>query len=319
MSQPGRRGLGGVDGGVGVMPRDTQLQVDVAGRLPAIVGILGQRAPDDVVHGRWRQRLTRRGRRRLAVQDRGDDARLAVAGKRALARAHLVQQRAQREDVGARIHRARFELLGRHVLERADQHALRRDRRVARCAGLAAENAFHRRAGQAEVQQLGAGARQHDVGRLEIAMDHAVAMRPVERIGDLGAVADDLVRRQRPARQAAGQRLAFEVLHDEEGDAVLLADVVEHADVRVVQGRDRAGLAVEPLTQLRVVREDGREDLDGDRPVEPGVAGACTPGPCRRRQSRQLSRTGPVGPLARATSRRAIIARRFQARGLLER
>ncbi len=36
---------------------------------------------------------------------------------------------------------------------------------------------------------------------------------------------------------------------------------------------DRAGLAVEPLAQLRVVREDGREDLDGDRAVEPGVAG----------------------------------------------
>ena len=104
-------------------------------------------------------------------------------------------------------------------------------------------------------------------------MDDAVAMRAVERVGDLGAVADHLVGRQRAARQPAGQRLAFQVLHDEKGDAVLLADVVEHADVRVVQRPDRPRFAVEPLAQLRVVGEDRREDLDGDRAVEPGVAG----------------------------------------------
>ena len=38
---------------------------------------------------------------------------------------------------------------------------------------------------QPEVQQLRAGLRQHDVGGLEIAMDDALAVRLVERVGDL--------------------------------------------------------------------------------------------------------------------------------------
>ena len=40
---------------------------------------------------------------------------------------------------------------------------------------------------QPEVEQLRAGLRQHDVGRLEIAVDDAVPMRLVERVGDLAA------------------------------------------------------------------------------------------------------------------------------------
>ena len=131
-----------------------------------------------------------------------------------------------------------------------------------------------RRAREAEIEQLRARARQHHVARLQIAVDDAVAVRAIERVGDLGRVADDLVGRQRPARQPRGQRLALEVLHDQEGDAVLLADVVEHADVRVVQRPDDAGFAVEALAELRVGGELRRQDLDRDLAIEAGVDGA---------------------------------------------
>ena len=196
---------------------------------------------------------------------------------------------------------------GAMYCKRADEDALRRDRRVARRPGLAGEHALDRRPCEAEVEKLRAGARQHDVGRLEVAVDDAVAVRAIERVGDLGAVADHLVGGQRPARQPAGQRLALQVLHDEEGDAFLLADVVEHADVRMVHRPDRPRFAVEPLAQLRVVGEDRREDLDGDGAVEPGVAGLVDlPHPAGPDRGDYLG-TGPAGPLARATSRTAIL------------
>ena len=44
------------------------------------------------------------------------------------------------------------------------------------------------------------------------------------------------------ALSPADQPVAFEVLHDEERGASLLADVVERADVRVIELRDRRGL-----------------------------------------------------------------------------
>ena len=73
-----------------------------------------------------------------------------------------------------------------------------------------------------------------------------------QRVGDLDSEAQDLVDGQRPLGEAIGQRLAFEVLQDEVVDAVLLADVVERADVGMVEGGDGAGLALEARAQVRV-------------------------------------------------------------------
>jgi hypothetical protein len=53
-----------------------------------------------------------------------------------------------------------------------------------------------------------------------------------------------------------------------------VADVVERTDVRMIERGNRAGLAVEPLAQLRIGRERLRQDLNRDGPIEPRVAGA---------------------------------------------
>ena len=87
----------------------------------------------------------------------------------------------------------------------------------------------------------------------------------VERLGE----------RQRPPREPLGQRLALEPLHDQEVDAVLVADVVERADVRVIERRDRARLALEARAPIRRrAANSWRQDLDGHSPVQPRVAGA---------------------------------------------
>src|SRR5215217_2204737 len=51
--------------------------------------------------------------------------------------------------------------------------------------------------------------------------------------------------RERPACDACGQRLAFEQFQYEVFGVVLSADVVQVAGVRVIEGRDRLGLALE--------------------------------------------------------------------------
>ena len=76
-----------------------------------------------------------------------------------------------------------------------------------------------------------------------------------------------------PFASRSRQRLARQVLHHEVGGAVMLADVVQRADVRVVQPGDGLGLALEAGTAVGVGAELGRQDLDGDAAIEAGVAG----------------------------------------------
>ena len=52
-----------------------------------------------------------------------------------------------------------------------------------------------------------------------------------------------------------------------------LANVVQRADVRVGEGGDGAGLALEARAALGVVAQFSRENLDRDRAIEARVAG----------------------------------------------
>ena len=108
---------------------------------------------------------------------------------------------------------------------------------------------------------------------LQIPVDDAVSVGRLKGVRDLDAEAEYLRERQRPAFDTCRQRLAFEQFEDEVLGVVLSADVVQAADVRVIERRDRLGLALEAGAELRVTRQLRREHLHGDRAVEARVAG----------------------------------------------
>ena len=99
------------------------------------------------------------------------------------------------------------------------------------------------------------------------------AMRLVERVGNLDGVLQHLFQRQRTFQQPLRQRLAFEIFHHQEINAVLLADVVERADVRMIQAGDGLRFALEPLAQFGTICKMRRQNLDGDNSIEAGIAG----------------------------------------------
>ena len=107
-------------------------------------------------------------------------------------------------------------------------------------------------------------------------MDDPLRMRGGECFRDLDGVRQTLIERERTAGQPCGQRLALDELHDQEfmlhtGAHRGPPHVVKHADPRVCQPGDGAGLALEALTSMDIGGQIGRQDLDRDVAIQSGV------------------------------------------------
>ena len=105
-------------------------------------------------------------------------------------------------------------------------------------------------------------------------MNDAATVGFVEAVGDLRAELQNLVEGEGAFFEALGEGLAFDALHDEIVDAILMADVVEHADVGMIEAGNSFGFAFETLFLHGIGRKMRGKNLDGDSAVEAGVARA---------------------------------------------
>src|SRR5262245_11940603 len=109
-------------------------------------------------------------------------------------------------------------------------------------------------------------------------MDDVGTVSAVEGRQSLGGMPQRLIERQGPPLQSSGQGLALDVLEDEIVDGgrrvrdLIVTDVVQRADVRVIERCDSLGFALEPIPALRIDGDVRREELEGDGSVQPGVA-----------------------------------------------
>ena len=193
----------------------------------------------------------RRGDRSVFVLT--DELRHRRRGKRAAAREELIDDEAQRKDVAPGGDLASEELLGRHVRRRARTDILDPPNR-----------------GQAEVHHAhSAGAVEHDVGRLQIAMDDAALMGGGESRAQLARDVGGFVFREsaNPAERAR-EVFPVDVLHREIQEAVGLADVVDAAHVGVGDLPRGAHLVVKLSEAHRIVAERFRQELQRDRLAE---------------------------------------------------
>ena len=191
-----------------------------AARLVARRRVLLQQPPDQGLElGRQVGSELGRGPGR-AVQHGVEDRGGGRAREGALPGRHLVEHRAEREQVGALVERLAEGLLGRH------RRPASRRRRVSvgtegvvstvEAAGAASGREPSRSScGEAEVEHLGVApvGGHEDVGRLQVAVDHALRVRGLERLGDRRSpsVEQPLARRAAPPRalaQRAGPRAA---------------------------------------------------------------------------------------------------------------
>ena len=188
------------------------------------------------------------------------------ARKRRLTGQRLEEQAAERIDVGSAVDLAAADLLGSDVVERAEQLSI---------GGSAIGHALR----ETEVREVAVlpailPVDQH-VRRLDVAMDEPAPVRRVERVGDLPAERDDPRRLEHPLRpQERPEVRPVDVAHRDEQAAVDLTGLVDRDHVRMVERRREPRLAKQPLAEALVVGELGGEELERDRPVEAGVAGA---------------------------------------------
>ena len=136
-------------------------------------------------------------------------------------------------------------------------------------------------------------AEDHQVARLDVAVDDPAAVRVVEPGAGLRPRLGRGLGADRPLPlQDLGPGAALDVLHDDEVAAVVDAGVVDLDDVGVDQFGDRQRLAPEAFDEALVVGEVLGEHLDRDRPLEDQVFGLV--------DVRHAARAEPVAELVAA-------------------
>src|SRR5262249_22097338 len=110
-----------------------------------------------------------------------------------------------------------------------------------------------------------------DVRGLDVTMNDASRVRNIERFGNFNRELQQLIGGQRSSQDALAKGLAFEQFHHNEIFAIPLSDLVNGADVRVIQSRGRPGLAAKAFERLRVGINIFGKKLEGDETAEVDV------------------------------------------------
>ena len=222
--------------------------------------------------GRFGIQLIRR--RRVAVENAFEDDGRSIPIERLLAGGRLVERCAQGKQVGAPIEFFSPSLLGRHVGDRPQGASGTGQVFQGFFGGGGVQVAPVIDLGQPEIEQLHlACLGDEDVGRLDIAVHDAFAVGRIERVGDLDAEIEHEVDGQGLSVDAVFERLAFEVFHRQVGSAVFFADVVDGADIGVVQRRGGPGLAAEPVEHGKLAADLIGEKFERDEAPQAGVLG----------------------------------------------
>ena len=205
-----------------------------------------------------------------AAQDPVEDDGRGGTGERQPPGHHLVENDAKGEQVRSGVERFTAGLLGGHVGDGPDHATGVRDE-ICRL-GLDVFGGRVLDPGDAEVENLRIAAMGHeDVGRLDIAVDDALGVRGFKRIGELHTEAERVIEPERAAHEQVAEHVPLEQLHHDERRVAVLAQVVDGADVGMIQGRRGPRLALE-AGQVLAAGETRRERLDRDFSSELGIA-----------------------------------------------
>src|ERR1700693_6450703 len=107
--------------------------------------------------------------------------------------------------------------------------------------------------------------RDEDICRLDVAMDDAFGVGGVESAGELHAEIEDGFDVEGLFRDQMLEGVALEKFHGDECAIFTLVDVVDGANVGVVESGGGASLATETFERLRIVSDVVGQEFQGDK------------------------------------------------------
>ena len=104
---------------------------------------------------------------------------------------------------------------------------------------------------------------EEDVRGFDIAVQNARAMRGIESVGQLNRSVQQFSIGQRSFAQTAVERLTFHQFHDQVRLTVMLPDIENLADIRMVEQGCRTRFSAEAVDQGVVLEQLIGQELDG--------------------------------------------------------
>jgi hypothetical protein len=92
----------------------------------------------------------------------------------------------------------------------------------------------------------------HDIRRLQIPMNDVLPVSLIERVGHFDGIPQRQIQREPSFGQPVGESFPLQVLQDQEVDVLVPSQVVEGANVGMVEARHRPCLSLEALAPLRL-------------------------------------------------------------------
>src|SRR2546426_8661004 len=111
------------------------------------------------------------------------------------------------------------------------------------------------------------------IRRFNITVNDAFGMSGVESVGDLNRQTQQDFRLKGFPGNEMLQRCPVQKLHGNERLSILLANVINRADIGVVQGGRGLGFALKTSERMRVLGNFGGQELQGNETVQPHVLG----------------------------------------------
>src|SRR6266496_2544052 len=128
--------------------------------------------------------------------------------------------------------------------------------------------------GKSEIENFGVSALGHkNIRRLDVTMDNALGMSGVEGLSNFNSHAQHGFELQRATGDHVLQRDPIQIFHDDVGFTVLLADIVDGANIGMVQGRSSLGFATKTGERLGVASDFFRKEFERNKTVEARVFG----------------------------------------------
>ena len=128
---------------------------------------------------------------------------------------------------------------------------------------------------QSKIEQFGLPAvRDENVLGFDVPMNDAREMGRIECVGNLQRRFQREFQVKGLAGDAFAKRLTFQHLHGDEGAARVFANLINGADIRMIQRRSGARFALKALQRLRIFSEHIGQEFQCDPPAKAKVFGS---------------------------------------------